>query len=52
MKSPFAAFASLVVVIGVVLAIASAMFTVGQTQQALVLRFGEPRTLVKDPGLP
>ena len=51
MKSPFAAFASLVVVIGVVLAIASAMFTVGQTQQALVLRFGEPRTLVKDPGL-
>ncbi len=29
----------------------SALFTVGQTQQALLLRFGEPQSLITDPGL-
>lgn len=51
MKSPFAAFGGLIALVVIILVAASAMFTVGQTQQALVLRFGEPRTLVKNPGL-
>ncbi len=51
MKSPFAAFGALILLVVLVLVGASALFTVGQTQQALVLRFGEPRTLIKDPGL-
>ena len=43
-------------VLGIVVLIAgvivfSALFTVHQTQQALVLQFGEPRDVVKDPGL-
>ena len=29
----------------------SALFTVHQTQQALVLQFGEPKRLVQEPGL-
>ena len=43
-----AAVAALLVVIVV---LASAAFTVGQTQQALVLRFGEPQSLITEPGL-
>jgi membrane protease subunit HflC len=51
MKNPFAAFAVLVCLAIVFFVATGALFTVGQTQQALVLRFGEPRTLYKDPGL-
>ena len=28
----------------------SAAFTVNQTQQALVLQFGEPKRIIQDPG--
>ena len=31
--------------------IISALFTVNQTQQALVLQFGEPKRIIQDPGL-
>ena len=40
----------IIVLIGGVIAF-SALFTVHQTQQALVLQFGEPKRVVKDPGL-
>jgi membrane protease subunit HflC len=54
MKSPFfGAIAAIVLVIAVVVGGAS-LFTVGQNQQALVLRLGEPipgRALVTKPGL-
>src|SRR5690606_41635443 len=40
----------LVIIVGIVAA--SSLFTVHQTQQALVLQFGEPTRVVKDPGLP
>ncbi len=36
----------LVIIVG-----SSGIFTVSQTEQALVLRFGEPQSLVKEPGL-
>ena len=39
-----------VIIVGAVLGF-SAMFTVHQTQQALVLQFGEPRRVVDKPGL-
>ncbi len=51
MKSPFAALGVLLALVVAILFAAGGFFTVGQTQQALVLRFGEPRTLVKEPGL-
>ena len=51
MKSPVAAFATLIILALVFVVGSGALFTVGQTQQALVLRFGEPRTLYKEPGL-
>jgi len=43
-------------VLGIIVLIAgviafSALFTVHQTQQALVLQFGEPKSVVKEPGL-
>jgi modulator of FtsH protease HflC len=46
----------LLIVIAVVLVIAgilamSALFIVDQTQQALVLQFGQPRRVIRDPGL-
>ncbi len=54
MKSPFAgAIAAIILVIAVIVGGAS-LFTVGQNQQALVLRLGEPipgRALVTKPGL-
>lgn len=39
----------LVVVLGVVLS--SALFTVHQTQQAIVMQFGDPRRVITEPGL-
>jgi membrane protease subunit HflC len=47
-------FAAVIVAVLAVLALGGAMFTVQQTEQALVLRFGEPvagRGLVNEPGL-
>ena len=35
----------------ILIVLGSALFTVGQTQQALVLRFGEPQSLITEPGL-
>ena len=40
-----------VIVIGVGILLFSALFTVHQTQQALVLQFGNPIRVVQDPGL-
>ena len=40
-----------VLVVVVLLLASGAMFTVRQTQQALVLQFGEPKRVVSDPGL-
>ena len=51
MKSPVAAVGSLIILAVLFIVGSSALFQVGQTQQALVLRFGEPRTLIKEPGL-
>ena len=54
MKSPFAIFAALVGFLVVLLGLAGSAFTVHQTEQALVLRFGEPlpgRGLITEPGL-
>ncbi len=51
MRNPFVTLFGLVSILAVVLLVASGLFTVGQTQQALVLRFGEPQRLVKEPGL-
>lgn len=54
MKNPIGGLAALIVVILLIVIGASSVFTVGQNQQALVLRLGEPipgRALVPDPGL-
>lgn len=40
-----------VAVAALVLLLSSAMFTVHQAEQALVLRFGAPRALIQEPGL-
>ena len=47
-------FSSLFVAIAAIVVVAASIFTVGQTEQALVLRFGDPvagRGLVTEPGL-
>ena len=41
----------LIVLVAVFFAAFGAMFTVHQTQQALVLQFGEPRRVITEPGL-
>ena len=54
MKSPVAVFSALVALLIVLIGLGSSAFILQQTQQALVLRFGEPimgRGLVTDPGL-
>ena len=38
-------------VLAIIFGILSSFFTVDQTQQALVLQFGEPKRLVNKPGL-
>jgi len=42
---------SLLLLAAVLLAVYSAAFTVNQTQQALVLQFGEPKRTIQEPGL-
>ena len=42
---------SIIAVIGFVITASSALFTVNQTQQALVLQFGEPKRTIQEPGL-
>jgi len=54
MRNPFTGFFLLIVAIVVLIVGSSAVYTVGQTETALVLRFGEPvpgRSLVTKPGL-
>ena len=54
MKSPVAFFATFVAILLVLVGLGTSAFIVRQTEQALVLRFGEPiagRGLVTDPGL-
>ena len=54
MKSPVAVFTALVVLLIALIGVGTSAFVVQQTQQALVLRFGEPilgRGLITDPGL-
>ena len=54
MRNSFAAIVALAVLVVVLLAADGSMFTVSQTEQAVVLRFGEPvpgRERVTDPGL-
>ncbi|WP_342727683.1 MULTISPECIES: protease modulator HflC [unclassified Bradyrhizobium] len=51
MRSPVTGIVSLIVLF-IVLAVGySSMFTVAQTEQTIVLRFGEPVEVVTDPGL-
>jgi membrane protease subunit HflC len=42
---------SIAVIVVIVTAAFSALFTVNQTQQALVLQFGEPKRTIQEPGL-
>jgi membrane protease subunit HflC len=42
---------SIIAVVGLVVTAFSALFTVNQTQQALVLQFGEPKRTIQEPGL-
>jgi membrane protease subunit HflC len=49
MKTTFAA-AGIAVIVAAVLAI-SGLFTIGQTEQGIVLQFGEPVRVVSEPGL-
>ena len=42
---------SLIALLAVAAALMSALFTVNQTQQALVLQFGEPKRTIQEPGL-
>jgi membrane protease subunit HflC len=42
---------SIVGVVAVFFGLLSSFFTVDQTQQALVLQFGEPKRLINKPGL-
>jgi membrane protease subunit HflC len=54
MKSPVAFFAAFVAVLLVLVGLGTSAFILRQTEQALVLRFGEPipgRGLITDPGL-
>ncbi len=51
MKSPVAGIVSLIVLLLVVIVGYMSLFTVQQTEQTIVLRFGEPIEVVTDPGL-
>jgi membrane protease subunit HflC len=51
MRSPVTGIASLVVLLFVLIVAYSSVFTVQQTEQALVVRLGEPVKVVTEPGL-
>jgi membrane protease subunit HflC len=51
MRSPVAGIVALILVLVVAIIGYSALFTVQQTEQALVVRFGRPVDVVTDPGL-
>src|SRR6201996_1876295 len=51
MRSPVAGIVTLIVLFVVAIIAYSSLFTVQQTEQALVVRFGRPVNIVTDPGL-
>jgi len=51
MRSPLTGIIALVLVFVVVIVAYSSMFTVQQTEQALVVRFGKPVDVITEPGL-
>jgi membrane protease subunit HflC len=51
MKSPVTGIVALVVLLLVLIVVYSSVFTVQQTEQALVVRLGEPVKVVTEPGL-
>ena len=51
MSSQFVRTLALLLVAAVLIVLFAALFTVHQTQQALVLRFGAVRKVLTDPGL-
>src|SRR4051794_13394966 len=51
MRSPVAGIVALVVALALVIIAYSSLFTVLQTEQALVVRFGKPVDVVTEPGL-
>lgn len=51
MRSPVAGIVALLVLLLVLIVAYSSVFTVQQTEQALVVRFGEPVKVVTEPGL-
>ena len=51
MRSPVAGIVTLIVLLVVAIIAYSALFTVQQTEQALVVRFGRPVNIVTEPGL-
>jgi modulator of FtsH protease HflC len=51
MRSPVTGIVSLIVLLLILIVAYSSVFTVQQTEQALVVRFGEPVKVVTEPGL-
>ncbi|WGS01031.1 protease modulator HflC [Bradyrhizobium sp. ISRA443] len=51
MRSPVAGIVALIVLFVVIIVAYSSMFTVQQTEQALVVRFGRPVAVITEPGL-
>ena len=51
MRSPITGIVALVLLFVVVIIAYSSMFTVQQTEQALVVRFGKPVDVITEPGL-
>jgi modulator of FtsH protease HflC len=51
MRSPVSGIVALIVLFVVVVVAYSSMFTVDQTEQALVVRFGKPVDVITEPGL-
>jgi membrane protease subunit HflC len=51
MRSPVAGIVSLIALLAILIVAYMSLFTVQQTEQTIVLRFGEPVEVVTDPGL-
>jgi membrane protease subunit HflC len=51
MRSPVTGIVTLIILFVILIVAYSSVFTVQQTEQALVLRFGEPVNIATDPGL-